>query len=257
MKSVSHFIFALLILSCNVNESKDYIPADTTVEFQNDDTSADHAFLEFFSRFMMDQEFQKARTIFSFELPDKKITTTEEWQHISFFSQSSFIPILSSDTLDPFKKDSDFSVLNFSLLNFKSASKTNYQFDNLKDQWFLTGLESASINTLPDGDFIEFLIRFSKDSLFQLDHVLFPFPDIFSDPLQDFEIATTMIQKDQWEHLNFSSEIKELMLPDAVDANSKYRYISLIGNENGVNIKYTFKKIDDQWTLVKTEDYST
>ena len=35
------------------------------------------------------------------------------------------------------------------------------------------------------------------------------------------------------------------------------RILNINGVENGINVAYTFKRIDNQWFMIKYEDYST
>jgi hypothetical protein len=43
----------------------------------------------------------------------------------------------------------------------------------------------------------------------------------------------------------------------AAYSDSKYRNVYFRGIENGIWVEYTFEKINENWKLIRLEDYST
>ena len=108
--------------------------------------------------------------------------------------------------------------------------------------------------------FDSFLQEFSSDSSFQISRIQFPIP--FKTMNNDtYEEVNLTLSKDQW---NFHSVLPSHELftqtydnfERALDKSGELVF-SLIGNSNGINVHYYFKRIGRKWFLVRFEDMST
>ena len=113
------------------------------------------------------------------------------------------------------------------------------------------------IKNVPDFEFIDFLIKFSNDSVFQINHTLFPLTDSYADSENDYETVKTNIELKDWKHIELVDFENRLLVLSDIDKNNKYRNIFYRGVENGIWVKFTFERINENWKLIKLEDYST
>jgi hypothetical protein len=118
-----------------------------------------------------------------------------------------------------------------------------------------SGFDNISTNSLSEKKFVDFLMKFSKDSIYQKEHILFPLEDYSLD--DDYQIISEKIEKEKWNHFNLIEEIESLLFLTNIDSISNFRNIYYRGSDNGILIKLTFKRVNNEWFLVKTEDYST
>jgi len=218
--------------------------------------SGDTSFTDFFDKFMWDEEFQKSRIVFPFRKGNKTIQTSKDWKHLPFYTASEYIPILSSDTLTLYNKAINTSEIELSLIDFKKKMVDKYRFEKINNKWFLLSSVSSSINNVPDFEFVDFLSKFSEDTVFQTNHILFPLPALVIDyDNEDYPIVTKTILLEEWKQLQWGA-INQLMVLSNIDSNNKYRNLYFRGVENGIGVEYTFEKINGSWKMIRFEDYS-
>ena len=141
------------------------------------------------------------------------------------------------------------------IINFKESENLRYKFENKDNKWMFYGYDNVSLEGLSDKKFIDFLVKFSNDSIYQKEHILFPLKDYSVD--DDYQTISKKIDKEQWSHFNLVEEIESLLFFANIDSNNVFRNIYYRGIGNGILIKFTFKRVNNDWFLVKTEDYST
>lgn len=259
MRSLNIIILTFLIISCGSQKAKEtrLQQKDSTIVEANKTDTVDIFFMDFFENFMWDNEFQKSRIVFPYRQDNKNITISQNWKHLSFYTESEYIPILNSDTVSLFDKDVETITIGLSIVNFKMKAITNYNFKKIENKWFLLSSENLSIKSAPDFEFIDFLTTFSNDSCFQINHTIFPLPESYTDSEKDYETVETTIQQNDWKHIELIDFVNSLMVLSNIDRESKYRNIFYRGVENGIWVKFTFERINENWKLIKLEDYST
>ena len=259
MRSLYIIISTLLVISCGSQKTKE------TTQQQNDSSilgtknvaTVDTLFMDFFEEFMWNKEFQKSRIVFPYKQDNKIISSLQYWKHLPFYTESEFIPILNSDTVILLDKDVKTNSIGLFIVNFKEKDVTNYNFKRIEDKWFLLSSENLPIKNVPDFEFIDFLIKFSNDSVFQINHTVFPLPESYSDSENDYETVKTNIELNDWKHIELVDFANRLLVLSDIDKNNKYRNIFYRGVENGIWVKFTFERINENWKLIKLEDYST
>jgi len=260
MKKVILFIMTILLLSCNSEKNQ---KNETTVndiihvEVENSEIIADTSFLDFFEKYMWDKEFQKSRVIYPIQLNGKEIKNSEEWKHLPFYTQSEYIPTLTSDTLSIFDKDVNFESTEMCIVDFKKNYAEYFEFEKVNKNWFLKKSKKTTLKNLPDFEYIDFLTKFSNDSLFQIKNISFPLSESFADSDNDYETATKTIKLDDWKFWKLTDDINRVLILSNIQFDNKYRNIFFRGVENGIWVKYTFEKINGNWKLIRLEDYST
>lgn len=143
------------------------------------------------------------------------------------------------------------------MIDFQKRVSEKFNFKKINNQWFILSSESSSIEIQPDFEFLEFLINWSNDSTFQINHTRFPFPESYADSENDYENATRLIERADWKHLKLIPHVNKLMIFPNMTVDATIRSIFFRGIENGIWIEYSFEKIDGIWKLTGLEDYST
>ncbi|MCL9770417.1 DUF4348 domain-containing protein [Flavobacterium sp. HXWNR69] len=238
------FIFIFSLFSCKSDDKKLEGFQEKAVEMNQENSAVSidtTSFMEFFESFIFDKRLQKSNKDYSIDY--------------NFFSSKDFIAYLNSDTLSVFEDKNLSDEQGLIILDFKKGKNLKYKFEKINNKWTFSGSNAISINSLSEKKFVDFLMKFSKDSIYQKSHILFPLVDYSLD--DDYEIISQKIEKGKWNHFNLVEEIESLLFLANIDSNNNFRNIYYRGNDNGILIKLTFKKVNNNWFLVKTEDYST
>ena len=199
------------------------------------------SFMEFFESFIFDKRLQNNNNDNSIDF--------------NLFSTKDFVAYLNSDTLSVFEEKNVSDKQDLIIIDFKNDNNLEYKFETINQKWMFSGSSAVSINNLSEKKFVDFLIKFSKDSIYQKSHILFPLQDYSLD--DDYQTISQKIEKEKWNHFNLVEEIESLLFFANIDSNNVFRNIYYRGIGNGILIKFTFKRINNDWFLVKTEDYST
>jgi hypothetical protein len=250
----------ILLLSCNTEKSQKIEYKDKEirhVEMKNIEMKTDTSFIDFFEKFMWDKKFQQSRVLFPIELNGNKIMISEEWNHLPFYAQNDYIPTLTSDTLSIFDKDLNLESNKMFIIDFKNEIVKSFVFEKVNKNWHLKNSNRTNFSNLPDLDFINFLIKFSNDSIFQIKSISFPLKESFADTENDYEITTKSIKQYDWKFWKLTNDINQLLILADIQIDNKYRNIFFRGVENGILMKYIFERINGNWKLIKLEDYST
>jgi len=260
MKEAIVFIMTILLLSCNSekNQKNETTVKDiSNVEVENSEIIADTSFLDFFEKYMWDREFQKSRVIYPIQINGKEIKNSEEWKYLPFYTLSDCIPTLASDTLSIFDKNENPKSTKMFIVDFKKDIAKSFSFEKVNKSWVLRNCYKTTFANLPDLDFINFLTKFSNDSIFQIKSISFPITESFADSDNDYETATKTIKQEDWKFWKLTEYINQLMILSNIQTDNNYRNIFLRGVENGIWVKYTFERINGNWKLIRLEDYST
>ncbi|MTI26968.1 DUF4348 domain-containing protein [Fulvivirga kasyanovii] len=270
MKYISIIIF-ILINACQKPSSKEEhvhtieespieisqpIAREEPVETEPSESHQEQPFMQFFSQFMWDKEFQKASIKYPIHVNGQEVKTPAEWSHHAFYTSKSYIPVLQNDTITHFDQDVTDDEVKMSVISFKEDYVENYFFLKEDGNWKLLAVTEQVIDSLREVEFINFLKRFSSDSAFQVQHIQFPLPNYGVDYDNDYETTYDSIPSHNWAHWELTNKLEGMMSLNVATL-SPYRKIFLRGIENGIYIQYTFIRSGDSWRLIKIEDYST
>lgn len=237
-------ILIFSLFSCKSDDKKLEGFQEKTVEMnqENSTVSIDiTSFMEFFESFIFDKRLQNSNKDNSIDY--------------NFFSTKDFVAYLNSDTLSVFEEKNVSDKQDLIIIDFKKDKNLKYKFETINQKWMFSGSSVISINNLSEKEFVDFLMKFSKDSIYQKSHILFPLEDYSLD--DDYETISQKIEKEKWNHFNLVEEIESLLFLANIDSNNNFRNIYYRGIGNGILVKLTFKRVNNEWFLVKTEDYST
>lgn len=132
MKEIILFILTIVLASCNSekNQKNETTSNDTNnVEMKTAEIKVDSSFLDFFEKFMWDKEFQKLRVLYPIQLNGIEIKALEEWKYLPFYTQSEYIPTLTSDTLSIFDKDINSESTEMCIVDFKKNNAEYFEFE--------------------------------------------------------------------------------------------------------------------------------
>jgi hypothetical protein len=118
----------------------------------------------------------------------------------------------------------------------------------------------SSSTILIDDDFNRFLDEFSADYQFQLNRIKFPLKTNTFDINQDKSIVTFQ-QKSKFKQLDFremksKTEFDNWNQNRVVDVKKLDAVVEFRGVDNGINIDFIFKKINNTWMLIEINDSS-
>ena len=114
-------------------------------------------------------------------------------------------------------------------------------------------------NTDVDKDFKTFIEYFSKDSLFQISRIEFPFKEIQTG-IDDDKDSTILIDKLHFRKMDFSKKRYDGQYDKwnrHISVQEKKATIEIRGINNGIYIDYYFEKINGLWKFIKVVDSST
>jgi hypothetical protein len=180
--------------------------------------------------------------------------TRNEWKPFYQFEESEYYRLLYSDTgwisniPDPIGPSETF------VIKLKEGRILKFDFKPTKDSWKMTSIITDYQGQIPDQDFISFLIQFSKDSVFQMQHVRFPFQECLYEPGDSPNIIR--ITEKEWSYRDLSTE-DIFFSAYLTNPNSKFRVLQARGIGCGISSFYIFERLNKKWFLIKSEDYST
>lgn len=125
---------------------------------------------------------------------------------------------------------------------------------------FLILCLNALVGYSQSEDFALFIKRFSADTAFQKERVVFPIPQISWDYENDKE-KTTPIAKEKYRHqtlFDLNSECADgfyFFYPNTDTATTVKDMVLQISGITDMYVKYYFKLIDNRWFLIKYLDY--
>ncbi|VXB88174.1 conserved hypothetical protein [Flavobacterium sp. 9AF] len=235
-------IFGLISCKSDKKKLEDFQEIAVEMDQKSSTVSIDTIpFMEFFENFIFDKRLQNSNEDHSIDY--------------DFFSTKDFIAYLNMDTLSVFEERNHLDKQDLIILDFNKGKNLKFKFKNIDNKWIFSGSNTVNINNLPEKGFIDFLIKFSQDSIYQKEHILFPLADYSLD--DDYKTISKKINKEDWDYFNLVKEIESLLFFANIDSNNFFRNICYRGIGNGILVKLTFKRVNNEWFLIKTEDYST
>jgi len=240
-----------------VNEDKEIEQVETTFE-------KDNSFYSFFDKFAWIAKFQKKRIQFPLKVESENDTSElekHEWRIKDFYGFKSFYPFLMQSDKNPFRDESvEFNKANLSYFKVGDEEVVSYCFENLDSTWFLVKIKNGKLEKMSSlGSFFQFIEKFSTDSLYQIDRIIFPFRDSYLDSDKEYELVTKIKKQEDWEFLNLQEHLSEVMIMqyDSDSLNSNKIVLYFRGIECGISVEYIFEFRENKWFLIEINDYST
>lgn len=251
------YILGFILISCNSNEEVN-LKEKATEKINYDSLKVDSLktedFFEFFEKFTWERKFSISRTNFPINICGKEYLSSIDWKGWNYFDKEECVTELLHDSIEEQIIFTNHFILDLINLAKKGAKRHYFEIKNKK--WTLGEIKTIKTGELADKDFLNFLYKFSIDSVFQETHTIFPLIyKSYSDV--DFSETEELIVKDSSGYVNTLSYFTNLMCFDQKKSNSNLRIIFFKGRDNGIHVKYYFKKIKGTWYYYKNEDYST
>lgn len=240
-----------------VNQDKEIAQVEITFE-------KDNSFYSFFDKFAWSGKFQRKRIQFPLKVESENDTSElekHEWRVKNFYGSKSFYPFLMQSDKNAFRDETvEFKKANLSYFKVGDENVVRYCFENLDSTWFLVKIKKSKLETNSLlGSFFQFVEKFSTDSLYQIDRILFPFRDSYLDSDKEYEFVTKIKKQEGWEFFNLKEYLPEVMIMqyDTDNLNSNRIVLYFRGIECGISVEYIFELRESKWFLIERNDYST
>ncbi len=125
---------------------------------------------------------------------------------------------------------------------------------NIKDTTFTNSVQPENV----DKDFMTFIDRFNKDSVFQVSRINFPFQQIQSG-IETEKDSIILINKSGFEMMNFTIKENKSEFDkwkQIIKIEGEKAIIQIRGIDNGIYVDYVFEKQKSKWKFIKVLDKS-
>ena len=268
------FAMTLLMFSCTGNKTgqTDETAADSvadSIDVAETDTlellitetpmprAADAMFDDFVFNFAANKRLQKERIIFPLRQTEAGQTTQIEknhWQMEHFFMRQGYYTLLfNNEQQMALMKDTAVSEAVVEKIQLKKDRVTNYLFQRIRGAWMLKGILITPIAENANADFLAFYQKFVTDSAFQVKSLNETVDFVGPDPDDDFNMMEGVITPDTWEA--FAPTLPAKVLYNIVygkpQTSGKEKIFLMRGVANGLELELRFKKVGNQWKLMK------
>lgn len=240
-------IFLVALISCsNLTDS------------QNLNSETDSSFNSFILQFGFNPDFQKLRIKFplKYDSLGSEIIREDSWIHDRLYVDLEAI----TDISNGLKEDENSDERVFTWIHTNTGINKNYYFKKVEGQWLLTKIDikKRAVDSNQE-DFYSFLSNFCKDSIFQKQRIKFPLDITYLD--NDFNEVKENRNKEKWRFTRFYYDCDSIAKTyhdyQLTFKATNERILKIVGVENGINARFTFRRIDNKWVMTKYEDYST
>ena len=219
--------------------------------------AADAMFDDFVFNFAANQRLQKERIIFPLRQTEAGKTTQIEknhWQMEHFFMRQGYYTLLFNEEKQmALMKDTAVSEAVVEKIQLKKNRVTNYLFQRIRGAWMLKGIQITPIAENANADFLAFYQKFVSDSAYQVKSLNETVEFVGPDPDDDFNMMEGVITPDTWEA--FAPTLPAKVLYNIVygkpQTSGKEKIFLMRGVANGLELELRFKKVGNQWKLMK------
>ncbi|MBR3519235.1 MAG: hypothetical protein IKN77_03850 [Paludibacteraceae bacterium] len=137
------------------------------------------------------------------------------------------------------------------LVNFKKKDVTKTTFTKKNNKWNQATEATVPIQRSEQNEFIDFILRFSSNKEYQINHTVFPFP---INTLKGKEqTKRKLIMPRDWNHLSLSESYPQILLfKTNTDGNNRKM---LIFKNKKIKEEYNFIRINKQWYLIEKYEH--
>ncbi|MBR1666972.1 MAG: DUF4348 domain-containing protein [Bacteroidaceae bacterium] len=266
-----------LFVSCenkkmtNVFDSEDEV-GDDSIEAYAGDTlhlfeeeeppvAVDELFDDFFYNFIDDARFQSQRIVYPLPCKDDEEEgklTKQDWEQYDHFKNQELLSVIYEREEDlVLAKDTSMQSVNIEWIQLQDDDVERFRFHRLDGKWMLTEIDKKKRKDMPNGEFVDFYAQFIADSTFQRAALAAPLKVILTSDDGEEEPEEEHVNADEW------FEMRENMpLPKDVIVNVDYgqasisqnrKILLLQGISNGMQIKFKFNKVGNDWKLEEIE----
>jgi hypothetical protein len=252
MKLFISLLFIVILAGCKTEKNEDSDRNESTESADNRGSSSNKNkdnFYAFFYKFLSDENYRSERI------------KNEDLMNKIFLPESDFtIHIYPFDSIDFREFEEDLSSKKiYSVISASKNEITNYNFIKEDNKWLLASIDAQKFDISDDKKFIPFLLKFSKDTVYQKKHTRFPLESSFLDYDNDYADTTVYLSQNEVHAKNFLVNNYLPFLHNGEILKEEYinSTVYFWGNGNGIYIECLFKFINGEWFLVEEKDFST
>lgn len=259
-------------------DSVEAFVGDTLHLFEEEEPpkAVDELFDDFFFDFADNQHFQKQRIHFPLvckEGGEQTKLSRQDWESFNRFKGHELFAVIYERESDvALKKDTAVSHVGVEWIHLNkdvdddeteqtaASNVEKYNFRRVNGTWVLSEIDKCKSSDTPNGDFLHFYSKFVTDSVFQRESIEMPLKiNVAVREGDDGEMEGGMseIGVDEWFEMS-----KEMPLPKKEIVNIDYgqscisqnrKTLLMVGVGNGLEMKFQFNKIGNDWKLVGVE----
>ena len=233
--------------------------AENLIEATPMPKAADELFDDFVFNFAANRKLQRRRIVFPLPVyRDGKVVkkiAENKWEMERFFMRQEYYTLIFDNARQMnLVKDTTIShVVIEKIFSHKNLIQ-QYLFNKIKGKWMLTSMNYMSLAQNKNADFLKFYNKFATDTAFQVRSMAREVQFSAPDPNDDFAQISGVMMPQQW------PDFKPGLIPSGTLYNIIYgqkytetnRKLFIIrGIANGLEIEMLFRKIGEQWKLVK------
>ena len=255
----------------NVFDTEDDVEEDSVEAFVGDTlhlfeeeappVTVDELFSDFFYNFLDDSRFQNQRIVFPLryhEGEEERKLSKKEWQELDHLQNEEVLSLIYESEHDlELQKDTTINSVAIERFFLHEHYVEKYNFNRLNGKWMLTDVDKHEMAHAPNGDFMRFYAHFATDSVFQREALASMVKVILTSEDGEEEPQEDEIGADDWfemkENLPLPEEV--LMSIDYGQTNNGQHHKTLLleGISNGMQMKFKFNKMDEEWKLTEIE----
>ena len=222
--------------------------------------AADELFDDFLFNFAANRRLQMERVAFPLRVIRNGDTTRvdkSKWKQERFFMHQDFYTVIfDSEKQMELVKDTSVSEAIVEKIYFNTGAVLQYQFRRIKGAWMLLEQKTEPIKSNNNASFLEFYHQFVTDSVFQKQSLGETVQFVGPDPDDDFAQMEGILTPDTWPA--FAPELPDRMIYNVVygkqGEDSDQKIFVMRGIANGMELEMTFKRVGEQWRLVKMRE---
>lgn len=223
--------------------------------------AVDELFDDFFFNFVDDAHFQSQRISFPLRVKEDdevKHLAAADWHRFNHFSLDELYSFIYEREQDvKLQKDTTHKTVDVEWISLHDLRMLQFDFKRLNGKWMLTELREVEGGNVPNADFLSFYSQFANDSVYQRRSLADPVRLILTSEDGEEDNQEEFLAPDDWFAMR-----DDLPLPTDAVINFNYgqanisqnrKTMMMCGLSNGLEMKFRFKKVGDDWKLVEIE----
>ena len=244
-------------------DSLEAFAGDTLHLFEEEEPPAavDELFDDFLFNFIDDARFQGQRIAYPLPCSDgdeETSLTQKDWADYDHFKHQELLSVIYEREHDlVLSKDTSMQSVSVEWIALHHPQVEKFHFNRVNNKWMLTNIDVRRREEMPNGDFLNFYAHFIADSVYQREALADPVKIILTSEDGEEEPQEEHVSADEWFEMRQS-----IPLPTEALVNVDYGQASISQNKkilllqglsNGMQMKFKFNKVGDDWKLLEIE----
>lgn len=246
-----------------VEDSLEAYVGDTLHLFEDVEPPAavDELFDDFLFNFIDDARFQGHRIIYPLPCTEGEEVTTlskEDWADYDHFKDQELLTVIYEREHDlVLSKDTSMQSVAIEWIELDHPSVEKFHFNRVNNKWMLTNIDKKQREDMPNGDFLNFYAHFIADSVYQREALADPVKVILTSEDGEEEPQEEHVSADEWFEMRESLPLPKDALVNVdygqASISQNMKILLLQGLSNGMQMKFKFNKVGDDWKLMEIE----